>query len=488
MKTVLILLDHLSHWKPYYNTDSILTSSDYLQNCSPGLNPTLVINLCTEIHYNSDGYYCSLLAQARGHKVIPSAEVLNKLESGAGIRMDANMHKICHQWIEKKNIRDDIWYLDIYFGTCSEKYLEKIARFIFEQYPYPILRVALNNKKKNQIESISPLSLDKLDDDQQTQFADALDRFSQKVWRNPRSKKMPRYDLAIFHNPDESFPPSNKKALSKFIDLAKRMNIHAELITEADINRLMEFDALFMRQTTSLNHITYQVCQQAKLADMVVIDDPMSIIRCTNKVYINELLQKEEIPCPKSMLLFRNQPADFSQITATIGNPFILKIPDGSFSHGLAKIQDEQTYLKNLEEFFNKSSIILAQEFLPTDYDWRIGILNGEPLFACKYYMVSGHWQIYYHKKSGKTKSGMSETIPLYQVPKTIIKNAVRAASLVGKGLYGVDLKMINNEGIVIEINDNPSIDFGIEDAILGDELYYRILNAFVRALEQKHH
>ena len=130
----------------------------------------------------------------------------------------------------------------------------------------------------------------------------------------------------------------------------------------------------------------------------------------------------------------------------------------------------------------------MAQEFLPTDYDWRIGILNGEPLFACKYYMVSGHWQIYYHKKSGKTKSGLSETIPLYQVPKTIIRNAVKAASLVGKGLYGVDLKMINNEGIVIEINDNPSIDFGIEDAILGDELYYRILNAFVRALEQKHH
>ncbi len=488
MKTVLILLDHLSQWKPYYKTDSILSASEYLQNRLPHLNPTLVINLCSEFSYNSDGYYCSLLAQARGHKVIPSAEVLNKLESGAGIRMDASMHKICHQWIEKNNITDETWTLEIYFGTCFEKQLERIARFIFEQYPYPIIRVVLNNRKKNQIETVTPLKLSELNDEQQTLFAEALDKFNAKVWRNPRLKKIPRYDLAIYHNPEEPFPPSNKKALAKFVDLAKRMNINAELITEADINRLMEFDALFMRQTTSLNHITYQVCQKAKLADMVVIDDPMSIIRCNNKVYINELLQKEGIPSPKSVLMFRNNRPSFQYVAQHIGCPFIMKIPDGSFSHGIAKITDEQCFNTHLNEFFSNSSIILAQEFLPTEYDWRIGILNGEPIFACKYYMVNGHWQIYYHKKSGKTKSGNSETIPLYQVPKTIIRNAVKAASLIGKGLYGVDLKMIKDEGIVIEINDNPSIDYGIEDAILGDELYYRIINEFVRALEQKHH
>ena len=222
MKTALILLDQLSQWKPYYKTDSILTSSEYLQNHLQHVNPSLVINLCSEITYNSDGYYCSLLAQARGHKVIPSAEVLNKLESGAGVRMDANMHKICSQWIEKNNITD-LWNLDIYFGSCNEKYLERIARFIFDQYPYPILRVTLNNTKKNQIESIVPLKLNELDDVQQTQFAEALDNFNTKVWRNPRSKKTPRYDLAIFHNPEEAFPPSNKKALAKFIDLAKQI-------------------------------------------------------------------------------------------------------------------------------------------------------------------------------------------------------------------------------------------------------------------------
>lgn len=487
MQNVLILLDDISLWKPYYPTESVIAASDYLQQKS-FTQPNLVINLCSEIGYNSEGYYCSLLATARGHRVIPTPEVLNKLESGAGIRMDSAMHKMCYNWIEKNRITSDIWYLNIYFGVCAEPGLEKIARFIFDNYPYPVLRVALNNKNKNQIESIQPLSISELSDEQQSHFAEALDRFNRKVWRNPRTKKSSRYDLAILYNPSEAFPPSNKKALGKFVDISKKMNINAELITEDDALRLMEFDALFIRQTTALNHFTYQIAQKAKQADMVVIDDPLSIIRCTNKVYLNELLVREGISAPKSKLIFRTEPYTYEEITESLGSPFIVKIPDGSFSYGVKKVENEQEYHKMLADFFSKSAILLAQEYLPTEFDWRIGILNGEPLYACKYFMAKGHWQIYYHNLSGKSRAGMAEAVPMYKVPKEILRNALKATSFIGKGLYGVDLKMINGKGVIIEINDNPSIDHGIEDAILGDELYYRILNEFVRNLENKHH
>lgn len=94
-----------------------------------------------------------------------------------------------------------------------------------------------------------------------------------------------------------------------------------------------------------------------------------------------------------------------------------------------------------LKVLFDKSSILLAQEFTPTDFDWRIGILNGEPLYACKYYMAKGHWQIYCHYASGRSRCGLVETIPIYQVPRKVLDTALRAASFIGKGLYGVDLK-----------------------------------------------
>lgn len=73
----------------------------------------------------------------------------------------------------------------------------------------------------------------------------------------------------------------------------------------------------------------------------------------------------------------------------------------------------------------------------------------------------------------------------MYQVPPNVIRTALKAASLIGKGLYGVDLKDINGKAVVIEVNDNPSIDHGIEDAILGNELYYRIINHFGQLIDQ---
>ena len=145
MNSVFILLNSLNDWKPYCETDSLVTVTDYLEHRYGERTPKLVINLSDEYGYNSEGYYCSLLAQARGHRVLPGVETLNKLESGAGIRMNSNLQQLCHQWIERNRITDEIWQLNIYFGTCREKGLEKIARFIFDHYPCPILRVTMNN-------------------------------------------------------------------------------------------------------------------------------------------------------------------------------------------------------------------------------------------------------------------------------------------------------------------------------------------------------
>ena len=487
MNSVLVLLNDLNDWKPYYETNSILTVSDYLKRKPSGKESKLVINLSDDYSYNSEGYYCSLLAQARGHRVIPGVDIINKLESGTGVRMGSVLHKLCFQWIQKNNIPDgDIWYLNIYFGTCREKGLERIARFIFDNYPAPLLRVALNTRQRNQIESIQSIPLKSLSGEEQDFFASALDNFNKKIWRTPRSPKLCRYSIAIFHDPEETFPPSNKKAINKFIEIAKKMDIHAELITEEDSAKLMEFDALFIRSTTSLNHITFHLAQKARQNDMVVIDDPTSIIRCTNKVYLSELLERENIPTPVSKLIFRSNEHNFDEMASHLGSPFIIKIPDGSFSYGMHKVSDEEGFSIALNTLFEKSAILLAQEYTPTEFDWRIGILNGEALFACKYYMAKDHWQIYNHNVKGDEQAGLVDTLPLYQVPQNVIRTALKATSLIGKGLYGVDLKVVNNKAIVIEINDNPSIDHGIEDAILGDELYYRILNYFVRSLELK--
>ena len=69
MNSVFILLNSLNDWKPYCETDSLMTVTDYLEHRYGERTPKLVINLSDEYGYNSEGYYCSLLAQARGHQV-----------------------------------------------------------------------------------------------------------------------------------------------------------------------------------------------------------------------------------------------------------------------------------------------------------------------------------------------------------------------------------------------------------------------------------
>jgi len=55
-----------------------------------------------------------------------------------------------------------------------------------------------------------------------------------------------------------------------------------------------------------------------------------------------------------------------------------------------------------------------------------------------------------------------------------------------GNGLYGVDLKEVNGQAIVIEVNDNPSIDHGVENAIRKNELYHDIMSVFLRRMEAR--
>jgi glutathione synthase/RimK-type ligase-like ATP-grasp enzyme len=100
--------------------------------------------------------------------------------------------------------------------------------------------------------------------------------------------------------------------------------------------------------------------------------------------------------------------------------------------------------------------------------------------------MARGHWQIYSHQESGKTVSGGFTTFPVRDAPPAVVKAAVKAANLIGNGLYGVDVKQGDNKVAVIEVNDNPNIDSEVEDAYLGEDLYRIILEEFIRRLERK--
>lgn len=374
----------------------------------------------------------------------------------------------------------------ICFGKTDRQGFERIAQNIFERLPAPILRARLGYRDKGRlVEQLTPLNLKDLDNAGQDLFASALDDFSRNIWRKPRARRQYRYDLAILVNPAETLPPSDTKALNRFVKAARRAGMDADIIHPPDFPKLAEYDALFIRATTAINDFTYRFARKAESEGMVVIDDPRSIIRCTNKVFLADLLSKNKIPAPTSRILIKGGDWALAALILEVGLPMVVKIPDGSFSRGVTLATTPDELKQVLARMFRQSSLLLVQAYMYTEFDWRIGILNQRPLFACRYFMVKGHWQIYKHGDQ-KTQSGKWDTLPTYEVPKPVLNAALKAANQIGNGLYGVDVKQGKDQVAVIEVNDNPSIESGVEDAFLGDRLYDAIMEEFVRRLDER--
>ena len=275
-----------------------------------------------------------------------------------------------------------------------------------------------------------------------------------------------QYDLAILIDSKDPAAASDQAALNKFIEVGAKMGIYVELINEKDYNRLSAFDGLFVRMNTHVKNFSYKFVRKAEAEGLAVIDHSENILRCGSKIYMTEVLQQGNIPTPKTQII---HPTNWQEKTKNMAFPFVVKLPDSTFSFGVKKVRDQQELQETIKTMFAESDLLIIQEFMFTDFDWRIGILDGQILFACKYYMAKGHWQIYNWDSSKKDdQTGFSETLPLNEVPKNILDTALRASLLINKkGIFGVDMKEINGKPYVIEVNDNPNIDANIEDEVL---------------------
>lgn len=89
------------------------------------------------------------------------------------------------------------------------------------------------------------------------------------------------------------------------------------------------------------------------------------------------------------------------------------------------------------------------------------------------------HWQIYKWDQPNHLYAGDAEAVPINQVPDFVLKTALKGANLIGDGFYGIDLKEINHKAYLIEINDNPNVDYGVEDEILGKNYILTLCDIF---------
>lgn len=475
----LIIVDKDISWLSKVNA-KILNTNEFIENDLYSNYRSKIINLCDSYKIDSTGYYVSLLASARDQFIIPSVATISDFKRK---KIQQSISYEINEIIQEKlnNLNYNKISFNVFLGYTKNGKLSILAKSIFDLYEIPFFEVEFIKENEWILNQINPISLDKIKDEDQDFVINSLNKYIAKRGLKHHILKNYIYDLAILIDNEEKTPPSNEKALKLFKKAADNVGFYTEFITKKDFKRLNEFDALFIRTTTNVFDYTYEFSRYAYSEGLVVIDDPWSILKCSNKIFLYEKLRKNNILMPNTKIINQNT----FKITKhkNLQFPVIIKEPSSSFSKGVFKINTLDELNKVAINLFKKSQLLIIQEYLQSEYDWRIGVLNNEIIYACKYYMAKDHWQII---NWSTNQDGDFNTFNIKDVPKKVKDIALKSTSLIGNGLYGVDIKLINDIPYIIEINDNPNIDHGIEDLVGGFEIYEKIINYLFTSIDRE--
>ena len=338
---VLVVVNHARDW-PFEHRRRARRHGARISDRSARTPKTMsarVMNLCRTDRYQGRGYYVSLLAEARGHRPLPEVKTIGDLQAGTSTSCSATpfidasaarARRLQRDHLRRRRIvrpRPGATQRSRWRSSCSRLCG---SRFCMRSSSATTAAGAFASVRITERRTISRRT---------STGCSSRRRPSTCVAARGHARREPppaAPAIAILFDDDEPDPPSNAAALEKFTRRRRSARHASAFIGRDDIERLDEFDALFIRDTTNVNHYTYQFARRAAAAGLVVIDDPDSILKCTNKVYLNELLSRHQVPVPKTLMVHRD---NVDQIVPALGLPCILKQPDSAFSLGVTKVE-----------------------------------------------------------------------------------------------------------------------------------------------------
>jgi glutathione synthase/RimK-type ligase-like ATP-grasp enzyme len=480
MRTVIVT-DRDQEWFQVPDA-AVVTARRYLaEPQTAGEAGVRMLNFCRTGRYQGRGYYVSLLAEARGQRPLPDVKTVEDLKSEARVRTLADQ---LQELVDETLHHDESerFELDSYLGKDPAERHQALADKLFASVHAPLLRALFRRTAGRwRLQGVEAIGIADVPAQDRAFVLEAVKAFAAQapaVKAQRADAGAPR--LAILHDPNEPHKPSNEEALQRLVKAAPLVGLQAELIGPDALERLAEFDALFNRASPEVDGFVYEFVRRAESLGMPVVDDAESILKCLNKVYMHELMNRHRIPTPHTLTVHRG---NVDEVLATLGLPCVLKLPDSGFGLDVIKIESEDQLRQEAERFFKVSELFIAQEWLPSDFDWRVGVYDRRPLFVAKYFMAPGHWKII-NAEQGMTE-GKTQAMSIGEAPEQVINLAVRAANLIGRGLYGVDLKQVQDRVYLIEVNCNPNLDAGNEDQVLGEALYRELLGVFARRIAE---
>jgi len=332
MKTVIVT-DQNEKWFEISDA-TVLTARRYLAEPERGNEGTVrVLNLCRTGRYQGRGYYVSLLAEARGQRPVPDVKTIGDLKSEAYVRaLEAEIQPLVQETLHHDE--SERFQLDIYLGKHPSH--QALAEQLFARARAPLLRALFAHAEGSwRLDALQAMGLADIPQQDRALLLEAVKSFmaeSSAARRQGAKRGRPR--LAILWDPNEPHKPSNEQALQRFVKAAPLVGLDAELIGPEALERLPEFDELFNRASPAEATI-YEFLRKAESLGMPVVDDPESVLKCGNKVYMQELLNRHRIATPRTLIVQRG---NVDEIVPTLGLPCVLKLPDSGFGRDVVRI------------------------------------------------------------------------------------------------------------------------------------------------------
>ena len=269
--------------------------------------------------------------------------------------------------------------------------------------------------------------------------------------------------------------------LMRFAHVAQRMGHRTDFLFRPDMFKIPEYDAIYIRAMTDPLNSAYVASRTAEMHGIRAIDDSSSIRICCDKINMYRHLINAGVQIPQTIFIHEHElnKQTAAYVFDKLGCPVVLKAPNSAFSLYVDKAETAEEFIKISKRFFWRADRIVAQRFIKSDFDWRIGMLGGQPLYACQYVIPKKAWRIATYLPDGKQVYGPVRAVAVDQVDPLLLQRAKEAAAAIGKGLYGIDLKHLGDDYTVIEVNDNPTIITGEEDKKAA-KLNERLINFLI--------
>ena len=227
-------------------------------------------------------------------------------------------------------------------------------------------------------------------------------------------------------------------------------------------------DLVLSRTGSGTNYFTRSVMRQIEKFGIPVINDADSISRVSDKLLTSQLLVKENLPIPKTILV--NGDVDVDLIEKEIGFPCVVKATSGSKGKTVHLCQTKKDFvsLMSLLSSISLKKTMIIQEFVDAQpgTDLRVWVIGGKTIVAMKRIGAEGDF------RANISQGGTAE---LFEITDEVDYLARETARVLGLQIAGVDLLFDKDGYKICEANSSPGFE-GI-DQYCGQDMAQRIVD-----------